>query len=59
MATSGGYGHYCGKSLAFIYAPPENTEPGCEVEIGLLGERRKAVALAEPVYDPSSAKMRA
>ena len=59
VATSGGYGHYTGKSLAFIYAPPQYTEPGVELEIGLLGERRKAVVLAEPAYDPTSAKMRA
>lgn len=58
VATSGGYGHYTGKSLAFIYVPPEYTEPGCEVEIGLLGERCAARVLAEPVYDPASAKMR-
>ncbi|MEM7208175.1 MAG: FAD-dependent oxidoreductase [Pseudomonadota bacterium] len=59
VATSGGYGHSTQKSLAFIYAPPQHAEPGCEVEIGLLGERRKATVLAEPVYDPTSAKMRA
>ncbi|MEM7294539.1 MAG: glycine cleavage T C-terminal barrel domain-containing protein, partial [Pseudomonadota bacterium] len=59
VATSGGYGHYTQKSLAFIYAPPECTAPGFELEIGLLGERRKAVVLAEPAYDPTSAKMRA
>lgn len=59
VATSGGYGHYTKKSLAFVYVPPENTTPGFEMEIGLLGERRKAVVLAEPAYDPASAKMRA
>ena len=58
VTTSGGYGHYTGKSLAFIYVPPELTEPGCELEIGLLGARHKARVLAAPVYDPSSAKMR-
>ena len=58
VTTSGGYGHYTQKSLAFIYAPPECTEPGFEVEIGLLGDRRKAKVLSEPVYDPASAVMR-
>ncbi len=58
VTTSGGYGHYTGKSLAFVYAPPECTEPGFEMEIGLLGERRKAVVLAGPAYDPASANMR-
>ena len=58
VATSGGYGHYTGKSLAFVFVPPQHTKPGCEMEIGLLGERRKAIVLAEPVYDPTSAKMR-
>lgn len=58
VTTSGGYGHYSGKSLAFIYAPPEYTEAGRELEIGILSERRKARVLDEPVYDPTSAKMR-
>ena len=59
VTTSGGYGHATGKSLAFVYVPPAFTEPGSEMEIGLLGERRKAVVLAEPAYDPSSSRMRA
>ncbi|MEQ8664990.1 MAG: FAD-dependent oxidoreductase [Rhodospirillales bacterium] len=58
VATSGGFGHATGKSLAFVYVPPERTAPGSEMEIGLLGERRKAVVLAEPAYDPSSSRMR-
>ncbi|MBT3559177.1 MAG: FAD-dependent oxidoreductase [Rhodospirillales bacterium] len=58
VATSGSYGHYTQKSLAFVYAPPECTTPGFQMEIGLLGERRKAVVLEEPVYDPASATMR-
>lgn len=58
VATSGGYGHYTQKSLAFVYLPLQYANPGDECEIGLLGEERKATVLAEPVYDPSSARMR-
>lgn len=58
VATSGGYGHYTGKSLAFIYVPQHYANPGVELEIGLLGERRAAKVLAEPVYDVTSLRMR-
>jgi len=54
VATSGGYGHATGKSLAFVYVPPEHAAPGSEMEIGMLGDRRKAAVLAEPAYDPKS-----
>ncbi len=58
VATSGGYGHAVGKSLAFVYVPPKNATPGAKMEIGLLGERRKAIVLAEPAYDPKSERPR-
>ena len=33
--------------------------PGTEVEIAILGERRKAVVAEEPIYDPTNARLRA
>lgn len=59
LVTSGGYGHRTGKSLFFACVPTEHAEPGSRFEIELQGERRKAVVLAEPVYDPANALMRA
>jgi len=59
VCTSGGYGHATGKSLAFAYVEPALAAPGSRVEISLLGEHRGAEVLAEPAYDPTSARMRA
>ena len=59
LTTSGGYGHAVNKSLGFGYVTPELAEPGTEVEIGLLGERRTASVLAEPAYDPDNERLRA
>lgn len=59
LTTSGGYGHRSGKSLAFAYVQPDHAEPGTEMTCWLLGEPRKAVVLAEPVYDAGNAKLRA
>jgi dimethylglycine dehydrogenase len=55
--TSGGYAHYVDKSMAQGYVPRElASEQGFEIEI--LGERRKATAIAEPLFDPKGEKMR-
>jgi len=54
LTTSGAWGHTTGKSLAFGYVEPGLDEPGTEVEVLLLGERRGARVLAEAVYDPDN-----
>lgn len=59
LTTSGGFGHYTNKSLGFGYVPPALATPGTELRIGLLGERCKAVILAEPAYDPANERLRA
>jgi dimethylglycine dehydrogenase len=59
-ATSGGYGHWVGLSLAQGYVPKElagDLSSGA-FEIEILGERRKATILAEPPFDPSGSRMR-
>ncbi len=58
VTTSGGYGHHTRKSLAFVYVQPAAARPGAELEIELLGERRRAQVLAGPVYDPENARPR-
>lgn len=58
VATSGGYGHHTGKSLAFVYVLPAYARAGCPLEIELLGERRTARVLGAPVYDPENARSR-
>ncbi len=59
VSTSGGYGHAVRKTLAFAYVEPGLAEPGTPLEIEILGERRKAMVLAEPAYDPRNERLRA
>jgi dimethylglycine dehydrogenase len=58
LTTSGGYGHRVGKSLFFACVPIENAAPGSTFDIYLQGERRSAVVLADPTYDPDNSKMK-
>ncbi len=56
--TSGGYGHCVGKSLAMGYIEKADAEATEGFEIEIIGERRPAVRLAAPAYDPTGAIMR-
>jgi dimethylglycine dehydrogenase len=59
VTTSGGFGHATGRSLAFAYVAPGFEAPGTALSVALLGERRAATVLAEPVYDPANERLRA
>lgn len=59
VATSGGFGHMSGKSLAFAYVETKYAKPGTEVFVEILGVNAKATVLSEPVWDPTSARLRA
>ena len=52
--SSGGYGHRVQMSLAYAYLKPEAAAPGTELEVQILGEKRRASVLGEPPYDPMS-----
>jgi dimethylglycine dehydrogenase len=56
--TSGAYSHYCGMSLALGYVPAALDRPGAEFEIEIIGHRRPARLLSEPVLDPAGERMR-
>jgi len=56
--TSGGYGHTVGKSLSMGYIEKAHAEAETGFEIEIIGERRPAVRLAVPAYDPSGSAMR-
>ena len=59
-ATSGGYGHFVGRSLAQGYVPKElagDLSDGA-FEIEIIGDRRRATVLPEPLFDPTGARMR-
>ena len=55
--TSGAYGHTTGKSLAMGYLYTDYAEQ-TELEVSILGERRRAVVSDVPVYDPGGEKLR-
>jgi len=59
QVSSGGYGFTVGKSLAFAYLDPRAASPGTDLEVMILGEKRPARVLAEPVYDPTNERPRA
>ena len=58
QVSSGGFGHCVKQSLAFAYIDPDCAAPGTELEVMILGARRPARVLADPVYDPASARPR-
>ena len=55
--ASGGYGHTVQKSIGFAYLPVPYIEPGTELEVGILGERRSAQVVEQPLYDPKSERL--
>jgi len=58
FVTSGGYAHYSKKSVALGFLPVETIEDGVGVEIEILGERRPAALISEPLFDPKGERMR-
>ncbi len=56
--TSGGYGWRCGKSLALAMVAPALGEPGTQLEVVILGERRKATVIADSPFDPDNIALR-
>jgi dimethylglycine dehydrogenase len=59
LITSGGYGYRLGRSIALGYVRCDLTAPGTELEIEILGERRRALVGLEPLYDPDNVRLRA
>jgi dimethylglycine dehydrogenase len=56
--TSGGYGHSVQKSLALGYVNRNVAEHTGGFEVELIGERRAAVRLTAPAFDPDGKRMR-
>ena len=57
--TSGGYGHRIDKSIALGYVRPDLAVEGCELEIEIVGSRRRAIVAREPLFDPTNERLRA
>ncbi|MEI8299632.1 MAG: FAD-dependent oxidoreductase [Pseudomonadota bacterium] len=58
LVTSGGYGYRLNQSIALAYVRTDLAVAGTELEVEILGERRRAVVAVEPLYDPTNAKLR-
>jgi len=58
FVTSGGYAHYVEKSVALGLVPPETVADGERFEVEILGERRPATLVTEPLLDPGGERMR-
>jgi dimethylglycine dehydrogenase len=57
--TSGGYGWRLGKSLAMAMVKPEFSHIGDEVDLRVLGEKRRAIVIPDSPYDPANKALRA
>lgn len=56
FCTSGGYSHHTQRSIAFGLVPRVEIRDDLEVEIEILGERRAARILREPIFDVDGIK---
>ncbi len=56
--TSGGYAHHSRTSVAVGYVRREYVDRPGEVEIEILGVRRRATQLRAPLVDPTGSRMR-
>ncbi len=56
--TSGGYAHGSGTSVAMGYVPKELAGADSGFEIEIIGERRRATPIREPLFDPKGERMR-
>ncbi len=56
--ASGGFGHTLGVSIALAYLRPGHAAVGARLEVGILGERRAATVVDQPLYDPAGLRLR-
>ena len=53
------YGHTVGRILAFAYIKPHAAEPGTELDVVIMNEKRSAIVLGDAAYDPENLRPRA
>jgi len=58
LVTSGGYGYRLQQSIALAYVRADLAVAGTELQVEILGERRRAVVAVEPLYDPQNLRLR-
>ena len=59
IVTSGGWSFTLDCSIALGYVRPSFAEPGTKVAIKVYGQVVSATVQAEPIYDPTNARLRA
>lgn len=59
FVTSGGYGHYTGKSLAMALVDTDHSAVGTALSVHVVGVERPATIIAPSPYDPEGKAMRA
>jgi glycine cleavage system aminomethyltransferase T len=55
--ASGGYGHTVEKTIVLAYLPAAYLESGAELTVEILGERRPARVVEQPLYDPGNERL--
>ena len=58
LVTSGGYGYRMKQSIALAYVRTDLAVAGTELAVEILGERRRAIVAAEPLFDPQNLRLR-
>jgi dimethylglycine dehydrogenase len=58
VTTSGAYGHYVEKSLAFAYVESGYEPSGTAFQIRILGKNRAATVLGEAIWDPANNRLK-
>ncbi len=56
--SSGAYGHRVQRNIAYAYVQPTLAAVGTELEVGILGQRYRAVVSDAGLYDPANTLMR-
>lgn len=59
FVTSGAYGHCTRQSLAMAYLDHDVIDHGAELDVHVVGEKRRCRIIESSPYDPSSARLRA
>jgi 4-methylaminobutanoate oxidase (formaldehyde-forming) len=57
--TSGGFGYTVGRSIAYAYLPSADAAVGTRVEVEIFGDWVGGDVAAEPLFDPTGARIRA
>jgi len=56
--TTGGYGYSVGRSIAYAYLPPDQTDAATEVAVEIFGRWVPGEVAEEPLLDPAGERLR-